>query len=167
MYVGKANMGMHQMKSLFLILSLCFVLTSYSLARETKVNSSLDTNAGLIGDQIILTLQAKSNQKTNIVFPAIKDSIGGMEILEYGSIDTSRTTDGRILSQKFKLTCFDSGRYEVPQYTFMYDREGMDELYPIETKALSVKFNTMEIDTSIAIRDIKSPLDEPHSLWDY
>jgi hypothetical protein len=160
-------MGRQLMKSLALILSFCFVISYFSKAEEPHVSSRLDTNAGLIGDQIVLTLETKANEETNIVFPSIKDSLGGLEILDISDIDTVRSADGRTLKRKLNLTSFDSGEFKIPELTFMYDRKGIDELYPLKTSPLSVKFHTMEVDTSQAIKDIKGPLDEPLTFWDY
>lgn len=155
------------MKSVALILSFCFVVIYISKAEEPSVSSRLDTNSGLIGDQIILTLETKAKEETNIVFPSIKDSLGGLEIIDISDIDTVRYADGRTLKRKLNLTSFDSGEFSIPELTFMYERKGMDELYPAKTNPLSVKFHTMEIDTSQAIKDIKGPMDEPLTFWDY
>jgi hypothetical protein len=144
-----------------------FVLFANSLAysQNVTVNASIDTNNVLIGDQIKLRLILQSDKKTNIVMPLLPDSIGKIEIVSRGKIDTLDSAGRYSLRQTFMITSFDSGVHVFPVQTFMFEKQGIAELYPLSTDSIMLHFKTFNVDTTQAIKDIKGPLDTPMS-WD-
>ncbi|MGA2298801.1 MAG: hypothetical protein ABSG15_14735 [FCB group bacterium] len=152
----------------FIAILFCILgISSKSYSQNVIAKASLDTTKGLIGDQFKLKLEVQSDKKTNIILPAMPDSIGKLEILSRSKIDTVDSNGKYSLRQQFVMTCFDTGWYEIPALTVMYEKNGMPSPYPIETLPLHIRFNTVQVDTSLAIKDIKSPLDIPISIWEY
>ncbi|MBI5325139.1 MAG: hypothetical protein HZB41_07705 [Ignavibacteriae bacterium] len=150
------------------ILIVVLVLISVSLkAQRVSVRAGLDTNNVLIGDQLKLTLEATSDKKAKIVFPVIPDTIGKIEVLSRSKIDTVDSNGLFSLKQRFVITSFDSGWHSIPSLTFTYAGKGITDEYTVWTDSLLLKFNTVQVDTSQAIKDIKPPLDEPISWEEY
>jgi len=144
------------------------ILVSFSLkAQNVSVRAWIDTNNVLIGDQLKLTLEARSDKKTNIVLPIVPDTIGKIEVLNRSKIDTLDSNGIYSIQQKFIITSFDSGWHPIPSFVVMYAKKGMPDLYPLSTDTLYLKFNTVPVDTAQAIKDIKPPLDEPISWEEY
>jgi hypothetical protein len=114
-----------------------------------------------------LTLEARSDRKTNIVFPLLPDTIGKIEVLNRSKIDTLDSNGIFSLKQRFVITSFDTGWHPLPPMTIMYAKKGMPDMFPASTDTLFLKFNTVEVDTAQAIKDIKPPLDEPISWEEY
>lgn len=132
--------------------------------QDVKVEAKTDSTKFLIGDQFTLTLTAKSEASGNIIFPSI-DSIPNFEIINQGNIDTVNTNGMITLSRQYLLTCFDSGSYEIPSFTFMYTKKGMSELYPAKTNPVALYFDIPVLGKDII--DIKKPLDEPVTFSEY
>ncbi len=151
---------------IFIVIGL-FVSALGSLAQGVETKAYIDTNDVLIGDRVQLTLEARSDKKTNIVFPSISDSIGKLEVLEKSLVDTIEQDGGVKYVQRFTLTSFDSGRYAIPPLTVMYEKKGMGEMYPEATEPIEVLFNTVKVDMKKGIKSIKDPLEEPMTLADY
>lgn len=167
------------MKKRYLLLGIVILLFFFNYQRnysqtdssqnnnsEIQAKARLDTNAALIGDHVGLTLEFHSPKKINVVFPVISDSIGSLEIISKSKIDTLNN-NGFTLKQKIVLSGFDSAKYTIPPIIFMYEKAGFSSLYPIQTDSLSIVFNGMAVDTSKEIKDIKAPLKEPFTFWDY
>lgn len=145
---------------LIVILATAFGSTGAN-AQNVRVKATIDTNNVLIGDQIKLLLQCQSDKKTNIVMPQIPDSIGKLEIVRRSKIDTVDTAGNYSLKQTLIITSFDSGMHVLPPITFMFEKEGLAELYPLATDTIFLKFRTVPVDTALAIKDIKGPMDSP------
>lgn len=141
------------------------IYISYGQEIEAKIKS--DTNNVLIGDQVKLRIELKTDKNVKITWPAIPDSIGKVEILSKTKIDTLDTNQRRIYQQDIVVTSFDSGHYEIPPFTFMYEKKGMSSLYPAQTEPLYLKFRTVAVDTTKPIKDIKGPLEVPFIFADY
>lgn len=151
--------------SLLLIIFCCVKLQPQDIIAIPKL--TIDTNNVLIGDRIKLLLEIESNKKINLVFPAIPDSIGAVEILEKSSIDTLIENNKYRFLQKLELSSFDSGSYTIPPFVFMYEKPGFNSLFPVASDSIVLHFHTVEVDTSKAIKDIKEPLEEPITLDEY
>jgi hypothetical protein len=136
-------------------------------SQNVTANAKCDLLVVKVGEQINLKLQVKCEPKTNIVWPAIPDSIGHLEIVSRTKIDTLDTLGSRIFKQAFVITCFDSGYYEIPPFTFMYEKNGSADLFPAQTQSIFLKFNTIPVDTQKPFKDIKGPIDEPITIWEY
>jgi len=155
------------MKSIFLkivvfsILALFINVNIYS--QNVNATAEIDTNNVLIGDQIHLLLQVKSNRKVPITWSMLIDSIGHLEIVNKSKIDTITGSGKYIQKQIITLTCFDAGKYQIPPIRFLYGKEGID----IYTRSINVTYNPVRVDTSKAIKDIKKPIDVPWDFWDY
>ncbi len=152
---------------IFLVLVFSNALISVGNLRSQDVTAlaKTDSTRFLIGDQFTLTLRVTSDIKTRIIFPEISGGITGFEIISEGNIDTITGNGKFTLEKNFILTCFDSGSYEIPAFTFMYEKSGMSELYPATTSPFSLYFGIPALGKDI--RDIKKPLDEPVTFAEY
>lgn len=148
-----------------LIIISVFLGNGYAHSDDVTARAYLDTNAGLIGDQLNLRLEVKTKNEFPVTWPAIYDTIGHLEVVFRSVIDTLDTNGRRILSQKFALTTFDTGTFEIPSFTFMYEKKGISTLFPVTIAPMYVKFATVAVDTALPIKDIKGLMDVPAS-WD-
>ncbi|MFC2129914.1 hypothetical protein ACFLSQ_00620 [Bacteroidota bacterium] len=147
------------------------VLSQTAEAGTPKVGVKSDTNDVLIGDHVIILLEFKAGKKNDVVWPLIADTIGHLEVLKRSTLDTQRQENLFLLRQTYTITSFDSGAYTIPSFTFSYEetavagKGGMPET--ILTNPLVLQFYTVEVDTTLDIKDIKGPLEEPVSFWEY
>lgn len=136
-----------------------------AFAQNVRVSSKADSTNLLIGDQVRVLLELKSDKKTNVVWPVIGDTLDKLEILSRTKIDTVEQDSVFKLSQFIVVTCFDSGSFTIPPFVFMYEKQGFNTMYPLETDSITLSFEPVKLDT--AIIDIKQPIDESFSIWDY
>ena len=132
--------------------------------------AKLDSNTVLIGDQISMKLSFSFPSKAQVLWPSIKDTIlGNILVIDRTKVDTTWSADKKsiVLSQKLRLTCFDSGFYTIPPIRFYY-RVLPDTTVRFEQTDLQVlTVHTLAVDTTLAIKPIKGPVRIPVSWIEY
>lgn len=161
----------HNTKTRFIISIVCFIFIALFINRKIaytqniQVSAKLDsTNNILIGDQIKLKFQATCPYGTILMWPAIKDTIiKQIEVTGRSKIDTVFSSDKKslTLNQTFTITSFDSGSYRIPSFEFNYRLFKDSTNYSISTNELLLNVNTIPVDTTKVIKDIKPPLRAP------
>jgi hypothetical protein len=151
-----------------------FILTSILLssfflsanAQSFKATARTNISVIKIGEQFKLILEAQSPAGIRFSFPQVPDTITKLEIIDRSKIDTAVLQDKNLYAYKQELTvtCFDSGYYPIPPFTFTYQVPGDTTTHVAETEALLVSVQGIAIDTTQNIRDIKQPLKVPFSL---
>ncbi len=148
-----------RVKFLFLYTFLLSILICK--AQETSIPqpfATIDTSVLTIGDQTKMHLSINVPLFTKVRFPDLKDTIiGKIEIVEKSKIDTllSEDKNSYTLSQHYTITSFDSGYYPIPPIKFFVNNDS------VFTEAFLLQVNNVPVDTTQAIKDIKSPLDLP------
>lgn len=150
------------------ILVLIFGFTQIN-AQTYSVEANPDTNSILIGEQINITLKAiyrVDEGEVNIILPTLYDTINEfIEIVNKSTIDTvipdKNDPYAFVQQQNITITSFDSGYYAIPPFKFIINAD------TIETEPILIEVQTMEVDTTKAIFDIKQPLSEPFSIVDW
>lgn len=98
---------------IFLLLLVAVCATQARAQNTTRIDVKADRNAILIGEPIILSLQADIPENAPIRFFRI-DSLPHFDILDRGKIDTSNTGSGTVLKQELRITSYDSGSWVIP-----------------------------------------------------
>lgn len=153
------------------LLSTAMVLLCHFLAAQVMMPSA-QSNRGemLIGEQaeITLTLELnKQNEWPDIQFPYLQDELTeGLEIVEVSPVDTinPNENDPKLfqLSQRYTVTSFDSGYYEVKPFGILVNG---DSLF---SNRLRIAVHTVAVDTTqTAIYDIKEIYELELSWKDY
>ncbi len=142
--------------SLF-VAGLVFVNTS---AQQVEVQAKLDTNEALIGDQVGLELSVFQSADDTVLLPIFENKLtDNIEVIEQFAPDTLTLENNHLqINQKVLITAFDSGHYAIPSIPFLYRED------TLKTNALLFKVNTVPVDTTKAIKDIKGPYEAPLSL---
>ena len=138
----------------------CFALLLWSplLGQHVKATLTADTNAMLIGDHLQVELSVIYPSNFEVNWPQFTDSLGRFEVLEAAAPISS--DQGSIIqqSQKFTLTVFDSGSYQIPPIPITYGEKGQDSLDQISlTQPIAIEVATVAVDTTQAIKPIKDP----------
>jgi hypothetical protein len=101
-------------------------------AQDISVKSRLDTSSILTGDQIFFTVTLEKPAGMAASLKQLSDTVvAGIEILRGPLADTTRVADGReIIINRYLITSFDSGRYEIPPvYAEMPFEGGIKRFY--------------------------------------
>jgi len=125
-----------------------------------------DTTAIRIGEQFHLDISAAIPSDAKLTFPGIGDSIHKLEIVGRSAIDTSKSQDGSVATyhQSLTVTCFDSGFWVIEPFTFYFTKKGSAVSDSLTTEALLMQVQTIPVDTTKEIKDIKPPVDVPFTF---
>lgn len=153
------------MSKILIVTLICFFLSARAYSQEIKRTVEVDTNEILIGDHINLSIFVNSPAENSIFWPQFNDTITrDIEIIEKSLLDTAQDINGNSYSQRLVLTIFDSGFYYIPPIRFYYKRTGDTSLYYFDSDPIPITVNTIAVDTSQVIRDIKAPLRVPYTF---
>jgi hypothetical protein len=141
--------------------------SKFAVAQNVVVKASIDTTSILIGQQFHLNLDVSFRKNATINWPVIADSIEKLQVVQHGKIDTVNNTDFIQLRQSMLVTGFDSGVYNIPGFQFSYKNQNDTTQYFAETNPLAITINTVPVDTTKEIRDIKAPIEVPYTFADF
>lgn len=134
-------------------------------AQSTQVEANLSQQTIRIGDQVKLRLVAHQPVKDHINFPKLADTIiGKVQIVSASKIDTALDPQNKgqaTITQTYIITSFDEGTYTIPAYSFG-TAGGV-----LKSNELTLQVQTVKVDTTKAIYDIKQPLAVSYTFLDW
>ncbi len=154
------------MKKYYAIFLFIFCLSAFGLAaQELRPIMSAEKDTILIGDQINVKIQLKSNPETKIAWPRLEEFlVPKVEILMRSAVDSSWTENNELeLQQNLTITSFDTGYYEIPGLEFTYQNQGEEAFLKAISNGLDLYVLTVAVDTSKAIMPIKGPISAPYT----
>ena len=149
--------------SLFLYIS--FIFSSFG--QDVKITSSFDSTKIFIGDQVKYTITIEKPVDISLSFPVFKDTIcKNIDIISGPKTDSSSSQNGRIkIIQKYIVTSFDSGRYQVPPVFAEVKNSGGLKRYYSDYSLLEVmRIKITPPDTTAKIFDIIQPYKAPVTI---
>lgn len=162
-----------QLKYKIILRAISFImmlLPAYTVcAQDVKAAAKLDSSTIVIGRQVKLRLsiqyRADNGKHIKVQFPEIADTIRKeIEVVSQSKIDTIVNKHDPFLftqTRTLVITSFDSGYWAVPPFKFKANND------TIMTEALLLQVNTVPVDTTQAIKDIKAPYEETYSWIDW
>ncbi len=132
------------------------------LSYAQEIGMSLDTNSITIGEVIELDLSFKGLSDQEILWPVFTDTLTkDIEILKSHKPDTLIDDGAFELKQKLLISVYDSGYFVLNPIKVGY-KYAMDSAYNfLETDPALIEVLAVAVDTSMAIRDIKKPMEAP------
>lgn len=150
--------------SLIAALPVFFICTPGG-CQERQADVKLDTALIRLGEQAQITLTLRSPAQDSVTWPELNDTItSGIEILQASAIDTAYDSvqiTTRILTQQLTITSFDSGYHPIPPFLFIAGNDS------IVSKALLLSVQSIPVDTTKSIFDIKPPMQVKYSWTDW
>ncbi len=141
-----------------------------AFSQEYKASAHISPGSILIGDQVELYLNFSAPTGTEVIWPAIKDTIlGNLQVISRTKIDSSWSADKKTLqlSQKLRITCFDSGFYTIPPISFFYRHLPDTTIRTAQTEIQILTVHTLAVDTTQAIKPIKGPVKVGFSILEF
>ena len=134
-------------------------------AQDIQVMAKLDQTMVRIGDQTKLHLTVEQPAKEQVNFPKLTDTLTGkVQIIASSKIDTiyDKNDHNKItVTQSFTVTCFDAGTYAIPSFSFG-SKSGV-----LKTNELTLDVQSVKVDTTKSIYDIKQPLAVSYTFMDW
>lgn len=152
---------------------LLFVLIFASLSvfsQQLAVITKIDTNSILIGDQINYTITVNVPVNYGVNFPVFTDKLSdNIDIVAQYYIDSNYSQDKKAiaLTKRVLITAFDSGSFVIPSFTIQFIKPSDTNVYELYSDSLLLNVNTLAVDTNLAIKDIKAPLNAYFTFADF
>ena len=144
-----------------------FISVAGVSGQEVNVTAVFDTSRILIGDQINYTVTVDKPVSYLLSIPVFRDTLQkNIEILQGPLSDTSTLKDGRVrIRQKYLVTSFDSGFYQVPPvYAELRTSGGIRRFYSDYAPLEVLRTKITPPDTTKGIFDIIMPYKAPLTL---
>jgi hypothetical protein len=146
-----------------ILLYICVSLGGLS-AQEVNIRSEFDSARIWLGDQINFTVTVERPVSYLLSVPVFRDTIiKNIEVLKGPLSDTTVLNDGRIrIRQKYLITSFDSGFYQVPPVFAEFKTEaGIKRFYSDYAPLRVMRARITPPDTATKIFDIVKPISAP------
>jgi hypothetical protein len=147
----------------YIIAFLLFQLFGSAWAQDVNVKSSFDSTRIFIGDQVKYTVTIEKPAGLKLILPALKDTlIKNVEIVS-GPVVDSTILGGRVkIIQRYLVTSFDSGRYQVPPvFAEVKNENGLKRFYSDYSLLEVMRVKIAPPDTVSKIFDIVNPYRAP------
>ncbi|MHC1708018.1 MAG: hypothetical protein AB9842_10950 [Bacteroidales bacterium] len=163
-------------RNIFKYLFLSFISLVYTAiplvilqAQDITAKAGLDTSSILLGQQVTLKINVGLPSDKPVSWPVFADSLApGVEIISVTKVDTQKTTDPKRINlvQSLRITSFDTGFHKIPGIPF-FEKGKLDSLGLLAlTNELFLTVNTIPVDTTKAIKDIKGVMSVPLTFWE-
>jgi hypothetical protein len=154
-------------KRLSISLILIAAAVSALEGQDVTVTAVFDSAHIYIGDQIHYTITVDQPSGLKLDIPLLKDTLSGhIEILSGPVIDSNTVDNNRLrITNKYLITSFDSGLYEVPPtYAEIKNESGIKRYYSGYSPLEVMRVKITPADTSARIFDIIEPYNAPVTL---
>jgi len=152
------------MKRLIWYIIFLFIPFFETDGQNVQVTSSFDSTRIYIGDQIKYTITIDQPSEINLTLPFFKDTIyKNIEILTGPEIDSLFADSGRIrIIEKYLITSFDSGFYQVPPvFAEVRSEGGLKRFYSDYAHLEVIRVKIAPADTTAKFFDIIAPYNAP------
>ncbi len=130
-----------------------------------KATASLDTTSIMIGDQIGLNLALEVPAGSQIIWPALGDTlVPHVEIIKRGKTDSILKNSVLKFRRRLVITSFDSGYFNITPLKFQVRLPGSSKMDTVSTQDLFLQVYTPDVDTAKAFKAIKGPVGEPYTF---
>ncbi len=143
-----------------LILFTCYTLVLHVSAQS--VSASLDRDKILLGEQVTLQLEVNNvNTASTFVasWPQINDTLDHAEIIKSGLIDTINVNGLNTFQQKFTITSFDSGRWQLGPFIFLLQNKESGKQIQLATSPVYLTVLPVDVSSMKDYHPIKDIID--------
>ena len=153
-------------KKITLFLMLLLVGANDCWAQLPVVKTSVSNNSILLGEQFQLKIETVfGGAAYRLNWINLPDSLQHFELIEKSKADSNYTNDQLTgVTQKFTLTSFDSGKWNLPVARVNIDPVKDDTTYNFFSDSIPINVSFSVSDTTAQLRDIK-PLYEVSDKW--
>ena len=155
------------MQRIIFSIFLLFAIVLSVAGQDVKITTAFDSTRIHVGDQIKYTITVDKPAGLKLQLPVFKDTIcKHIDIISGPKTDSSSLQNARTrIIQKYIVTSFDSGKYEIkPIYGELKTAGGLKRFYSDYSLLEVLKFTVAPRDTTAKIYDIIAPYRAPLTL---
>jgi len=146
------------------MLAICILFSATTIsAQSISATLKADSSHIVIGDPVNVKLTVKHSAGYQIAWPRVADTLGSLDIISAGKLDTTTEGANTVLSQTYSVSAYDSGSFHGgPVKVFFKTNTGV--LDSVISNPVFVDVATIDVDTTKAFKAIKAPLEVPY-VW--
>ncbi len=144
---------------LFLLFTFCFLLFT---ASAQTVSASLDRDKILLGEQVSLQFTLSNVNAADYFvasWPQLNDTLDHAEIINKTAIDTINVDNSYTYQQKFTLTSFDSGYWQLGPFEFILQSRSSGKKVTVTTTPLYLTVLPVDVSSLQDYHPIKEIID--------
>jgi hypothetical protein len=134
-------------------------------AQSIQAEAKLQQYTIRIGDQTKLFLSVHQPANVHINFPKFTDTIiSKVQVVSTNKPDTAYDANDRsnlTVIQSYTITSFDAGTYSIPPMSIGSEKD------VVKTNEVTLQVQTVKVDTTKGIYDIKQPLQVSYTFMDW
>ncbi|MDX9697813.1 MAG: hypothetical protein RBT49_18620 [Bacteroidales bacterium] len=148
-------------KTILILFSIFISVGATAFAQDISAKAELEKDKILIGDQVKLNISVNKPKHFLVVLPEFVQKLSDtIEVIEQLKTDTTLLENGNIIIKKdVIITAFDSGSYIIAPIAILIKNN--NEIDTIYTNELALTVNSVPLDTTNIIKDIKLPYSAP------
>lgn len=132
---------------------------------QDRALAKLDQQTIRIGDQVKLRLSVIQEPGQQYNFPILNDTLAGkLQVVSSSGLDTLKNKEDQrmiTISKTYVITGFDPGKYTIPSFDIK------SETKSVASPELSLLVQSVKVDTTKAMFDIKKPLAVSYTFGDW
>lgn len=152
----------YRLSFIFLLLTICYSFSAYS--QKINAKAQIDSARIFLGDPIKYQLEINYDKSTKVILPSFPDTFLGFVVLDRSKIDSAFKNNIITRKQTITLTTFDSGNKVIPSLKINYQLAGQKNYNFLTTDSFMIVVNYVQVDTTLAIKPIKTILKAPLSI---
>lgn len=141
---------------LWIFYSMLFCCVLQSQAQQVSATAELNNKEYLIGDYIRMNISVSDTGTAIIQWPDVRSIVSDFEFISASAIDTLHTKSNTTYSQEIVFSIYDSGFYKLQPIDVYYKLKKDTNNYLAQTDSISLFIHTINVDTTQAIKPIKS-----------
>jgi hypothetical protein len=145
----------------YILFFVFLISVQFASAQTAKVTASTDTSEYLIGDPIHFTIQVEVGKDFQVIPPAIKDSIAGLEILNQLETKIATSENNKTITFQYLLAGYDSLQVIIPSLEISVKGKSDTADFSVFTNLVELNVHKVQIDTTQEIKDVKAPITIP------
>jgi hypothetical protein len=160
----------HTVKSALLRFVFVTLLTTHYSLLFSQVTATFmgDSSKIEIGDHLNMKLVVNAQPGYLVDFPKFTgDTIGKLDIISKGKIDTATLSGNTIYSQTVTISAYEEGQYFFNPSKIYFLNKAKGTVDSVFTNDWKLTVTTLPVDTTKPIKPIKAPLKVPYVLAEY
>ena len=140
----------------FVIVYGLWTISSYA---QTTASLKGDSTHFEMGDALQLKFVVNTANGNTVSFPKFEgDTLGRIEIISKGKLDTAKVADKIVLSQTLLVSAYDSGEFLIAPFKISFFNKDENREDSVFTNELLLQVKTLDVDTAKPFQPIKAPL---------
>ncbi len=143
-------------------LSFLIFFSLFLQAQDVTVTATVDSQSVVIGDWIRYSVDVRHPSSVSVTLPVFRDTMGQFDVVRQDTVLRTEVNGEVQLKKQFVIAKYEPGSFYVPPFMVTVVGKQGDTAAAV-SNPIPVEIRGVEVDTSMTIKDLKSPMTVPMS----